>query len=238
MACPNQTDWSKFIVFHTADAIFVQSQRRNPIRHYPFEALFGKQMSMGINVQLLQEAESAPSHLSYATDLISILKILQDVVKQNMTDSGLRAKTRYDVKAETPQIMVGSKVLLHSNVVKPGQSAKFHRPWEGPYLVTSKTDDGLTYTLRHCNTGKLLRSAVHANRSKLFDADRDAFYHRHGITPRDMPSTAPSQSTTTTSNDTVDPTGDVWYSNDRLLKHKKSGDKVHYLVRWQDKSCS
>ena len=105
-------------------------------------------------------------------------------------------------------------------------------------MVTSKSDDGLLYTLRHCNTGKPLRSAVHANRVKIFDADRDTFYHRHGITPKDMPSTASSQTTTTSTNDIVDSTGDVWYSIDRLLKHKRSGNKVHYFVRWQDKSCS
>ena len=125
MVCPNQTDWAKYIqpILYSYRASVA-----TPLGISPFEALFGKQMSMGIDLQLLQEAESAPSISAYATDLVSKLKVIQDVVKQNVTDSGLRAKTRYDEKAETPVIMVGSKVLLHSNVVKPGQSAKFHRP--------------------------------------------------------------------------------------------------------------
>ena len=100
-----------------------------------------------------------------------------------MTDSGQHAKRFYDMDTETPRITVGSKVLLHSNVLKPGQSAQFHKHWTGPYLVTSKTDDGLLYTLRHCNTGKSLRSAVHANRIKLFDSDRDTLYNRDNIKP-------------------------------------------------------
>ena len=88
--------------------------------------------------------------------------------------------------AETPQIAVGSKVLLRSNVIKPGQSATFHKLWGVPYLVTSNTYDGLLYTLRHCTTGKSLRSDVHANRVKLFDAVRDAFYSQYNVIPRDV----------------------------------------------------
>lgn len=137
-----------------------------------------KQMSIGIDLQLLQESENAPSTSAHVTNLISRLKQIHETVKQNMDDSGQRAKRFYDVDTETPQITVGAKVLLHSNVLKPGQSAKFHKPWTGPYLVISKTDDGLLYTLRHCDTGKSLRSAVHANRIKLFESDRDMFYNR------------------------------------------------------------
>jgi len=34
-------------------------------------------------------------------------------------------------------------VLLHYDVLKSGESPKFHKVWRGPYLVTSKSDDGL-----------------------------------------------------------------------------------------------
>jgi len=192
---------------------------------------------MGIDLQLLQESENAPSTSAHVIDLISKLKLIQDMTKQNMTDSGQRVKRFYDVDTETPQITVGSKVLLHSNVIKPGQSAKFHKPWDGPYLMTSKSDDGLLFTLRHCNTGKPSRTAVHANRIKLFDADRDAFYNRHNVKPRDVPRTTPTSSLTVPI-DAPDTSNDVWYSIDRLLKHRKTGNKVFYLVKWQDNTQS
>jgi len=230
LVCPNQTEWAKFI------APILYSYRASvviPLGISPFEALVGKQMSMGIDLQLLQESENAPSTSVHVVDLISKLKLIQDIVQQNMTDSGQRVKQFYDVTTQTPQITVGSKVLLHSSVIKPGQSAKFHKPWDGPYLVTSKSDDGLLYTLRHCNTGKPLRTAVHANRVKLFDADRDAFYSRHNVKPRDVPRTTPP-SPSTFPIDVPDASNDVWYSIDRLLKHRKTGNKVLYLVKWQD----
>jgi len=169
MICPKQSDWPSFI------GSILYSYRASvavALGISPFEALFGKQMSIGIDLQLLQESENAPSISAHVTNLVSRLKLIHETVQQNMSDSGQRAKKFYDVDAETPQIMVGWKVLLHSSVLKPGQSAKFHKPWTGPYLVTSKTDDGLLYTLRHCDTGKSLRSAVHANRIKLLDSDR------------------------------------------------------------------
>jgi len=129
------------------------------------------------------------------------------------------------------KITEGSKVLLHSDVIKPGHSAKFHKPWDGPYLVTSKSDDGLLYTLRHCNTGKPLRKTLHANKVKLFDADRDAFYNRHNVKPRNVPRTTPPSSSTVPM-DVSDASNDVWYPVDRLLKHRKTGNKVLYLVKW------
>ena len=194
-------------------------------------------MSIGIDLQLLQESENAPSASTHVTNLVSRLKLIHEAVQQNMSESGQRAKKFYDVDTETPQITVGSKVLLHSSVLKPGQSAKFHKPWTGPYLVTAKTDDGLLYTLRHCDTGKSLRSAVHANRIKLYDTDRDMFYNRHNIKPDNVSHTLPPNSPTP-SIDTSDASNDVWYAIDRLLDHKKSGQKTLYLVRWQDKTRS
>ena len=234
MICPNQSDWPSFI------ASILYSYRASvavPLGISPFEALFGKQMSIGIDLQLLQESENAPSTLAHVTDLVSRLKSIHETVQQNMSDSGQRAKKFYDVDTQTPQIMVGSKVLLHSTVLKPGQSAKFHKPWTGPYLVTSKSDNGLLYTLRHCDTGKSLRSAVHANRIKLFDSDRDMFYHRHNIKPVDISHT-PSSNSPTPPADTQDASQDVWYAIDRLLDHKKSGQRTLYLVKWQDKTHS
>jgi len=92
----------------------------------------------------------------------------------------------YDRNAKTPDISVGFKVLLHYDVVKPGESLKFHKSWRGPYLVTSRSDDGLLYRIRHCATGKQPKAAFHANRLKLYQDDRDCFYLRHNIKPQNF----------------------------------------------------
>jgi len=91
--------------------------------------------------------------------------------------------------------------------------------------VISKSDDGLLYKLRHCSSGKEPRAPVHANRLKLFRDDRDLFFIRHNITPKDVTQTATSVTQPVisppiaTSATTAD---DTWYLIESLLQHKKS----------------
>ena len=42
-------------------------------------------------------------------------------------------------------------------------------------------DDGLSYKLRHCETGKEKRSFIHYNRLKPYNAERDLFYSKHQL---------------------------------------------------------
>ena len=105
--------------------------------------------------------------------------------------------------------------------------------WHGPYLVTFKSDDGLLHKLRHCSIGKEPRAAIHANRLKLFQDDRDSFFLHHNIKPKEV-----NQSDSSPSSDTTTVTDDTWYPFERLLNHKKIGNKDYYLVKWQDSSGS
>ena len=230
LVCPKQEDWAKYI----APVLFsYRASVAIPLGMSPFHALFGREMSLGIDLTLLEQCEAAPTTQSFTTDLVSKLKITHDIVQKNMQDSALRSKTFYDRTTKTPDIMVGSKVLLHHNVVKTGESPKFHKVWRGPYLVTSKSDDGLLYRLRHCSSGKEPRAAVHANRLKLYQDDRDPLYLRHNITPKKTPDPVPPHPATTTGK-----SDDTWYTIQKLLSHKKIAQKDHYLVKWQDGSKS
>ena len=60
-----------------------------------------------------------------------------------MTDRAVRSKVFYDKNTKEPQIAVGSKVLLFNDSLKMGECPKFHNNWTGPYLVVSKSDNGL-----------------------------------------------------------------------------------------------
>jgi len=233
LLCTNQEDWVQFI----APVLFsYRASVAIPLGMSPFQALFGRQMTLGIDLNLLNECETAPTTSAFISDLASKLRITHDIVKSNMKDSAQRSKTFYDVNTKTPEITVGSKVLLHNDTVKPGQSPKFLKVWSGPYLVIAKSDDGLLYTLRHCDTGKQPRAAVHANRLKLYNDDRDAFYLRHNITPRHISRSQNTPQSNSSSPQPVltQPTDGEWYAIDGLLNHKKVGKTNYYLVKWQD----
>jgi len=226
LVCSKQEQWAQNI------APVLYSYRATvaiPLGISPFQALFGRQMSVGIDLTLLKQFESAPTTQAFTSDLISKLQLTHQVIQENMKDRAQRSKVFYDKNSKEPEIAVGSKVLLHSNVLKTGESPKFHKNWVGPYLVISKSDDGLLYRLRHCSTGKESRAAVHANRLKLYRDDRDAFFLRHNIKP-----TEATKSVSTPVSDTTTTVDDTWYPIEKIMNHKKVSRKDYFLVKWLD----
>jgi len=123
-------------------------------------------------------------------------------------------------------MQVGDKVLMHDPVTKTGECSKLKKRWKGLYMVVERSADGLSYKLRHCDTGKELRSRTHANRLKKFNDDRDAFFHKHNISPKltlDSPS-SPSNDDTDTD----------WCPIKEILKRRIQNRKEMFLVRWDD----
>ena len=64
---------------------------------------------------------------------------------------------------------IGDRVWLHSPVITPGKSKKFHHPWTGPYIVIKKLSD-TTYRIQHHNK-KNKRLVVHFDRLKWCHPD-------------------------------------------------------------------
>jgi len=94
-------------------------------------------------------------------------------------------------------------------------------------MVVERSSDGLSYKLRHCDTGKELRSRIHANRLKRFNDDRDAFFHKHNISPKlalDSPSSPIKDDDTDTD----------WCPIKQILNRKIQNGKEMFLVRWDD----
>jgi len=101
----------------------------------------------------------------------------------------------------------------------------------GPFLVVERSTDGLSYKLRHCETGKELRSHIHANRLKKFNDDRDAFFNKHHIVPK----TALDNPTSPVGDDNTDTD---WCPIKKILSRKMQNKKEMFLVRWDDQQGS
>jgi len=225
--CERQEDWAQNIapvLFAFRATVSIQ------LGISPFQALFGRQMTVGFDLALLKELESASNIQAYAADLASKIRLTHDVIQQNLTDRAVRSKEFYDKNAKEPQIAVGSKVLLFNDALKIGESPKFHDNWTGPYLVVSKCDNVLLYRLRHCDSGKEPRAAIHANRLKLYDDVRDRFFIRHNIKPQQKDHSVSAEPAHA---DNLAP-DDAWFPIEKLLSHKKRGNKVFYRVKWFD----
>ena len=152
----------------------------------PYHALFGREMVTGIDTNLLQDFSKSPNIQSYMTQLVPRLQLTHEIIQQNLRDGQAKSKQYYDKISEVPEIQVGQEVLMHDPTTKIGECPKFKRRWTGPYMVVEKSTDGLSHKLRHCDTGKELRSCIHINRLKKFNDDRDAFFNKHDIMPQSI----------------------------------------------------
>jgi len=108
LVCAKQDNWAQNI----AQVLFsFRATVSIPLRVSPFQALFGRQITVGIDLALLKKFESVSHVQSYAADFASKLRLTQDVIGQNMKDRAVRAKVFYDTDTKEPQIMVGSKAI-------------------------------------------------------------------------------------------------------------------------------
>jgi len=229
LICENQTQWVEKL---TPVLMSYRSTVSMAIGMSPYHALFGREMVTGIDTNLLQDFSKSPNIQSYMTQLVPRLQLTHEIIQQNLRDGQAKSKQYYDKTSEEPEIPLGQKVLVHDPTTKIGECPKFKRRWTGPYMVIEKSTDGLSYKLRHCETGKELRSHIHINRLKKFNDDRDAFFNRHDITPQSM-----LDSPTSPTNDDIDTDTD-WCPIKEILKRKVQNRKEMFLVRWDDKNGS
>jgi len=223
LVCENQSQWADKI---TPVLMSYRATISSSIGTSPFYALFGREMRLGIDVKLLQEFEKAPDMQVYMSDLVPKLKLTHELIQQNLKDKNIVAKQYYDKDSREVSFEIGDKVLLHDPTTKVGECAKLKKRWAGPYLLTHSSQDGLTFRLRHCETGKELRSFIHVNRLKKYNEDRDAFFNKHQIVPQSVGEIPLSQTQTDSSVD--------WFPIKRILNRKIRDKKEMFFVLWDD----
>jgi len=62
----------------------------------PYRILFGHEMRTHIDVALMSEWETSPDVKQFTKELIPKLKLTQEISKQNLAESNVRAKSFYD----------------------------------------------------------------------------------------------------------------------------------------------
>jgi len=224
LICDTQTQWAEKL---TPVLMSYRSTVTMTIGISPYHALYGREMVTGIDANLLQDFSKSPNMQSYMTHLVPRLQLTHDIIQQNLRDGQIKSKQHYDQNSEEPEMQVGEKVLMNDPTTKIGECSKLKKRWKGPYMVVERSSDGLSYKLRHCDTGKELRSRIHANRLKRFNDDRDAFFHKHNISPKlalDSPSSPIKDDDTDTD----------WCPIKQILNRKIQKKKEMFLVRWDD----
>lgn len=140
------------------------------------ELVFGRQINLPIDLQFGRFGEES----GYRDKT-------EYVARENLKLGSERHKRYYDHKALHRGLKRGDAVWLHNPRRKKGRSPKLQRPWEEPYLVTSRLDDSI-YRIQKGPRSKPV--IVHVDRLKKYQGKRFINWLSEGKSGKDGVSTA------------------------------------------------
>ena len=153
-------------------------------KHTPYYMLHGREMTLptmqALRAKLSSDVRDT-DHGPRLEKLKSRLRTTYKLAREQGRRSHASNKRYYDKRAKHREFSVGDLVYLYTPAVKKGVSAKFRRPWVGPWRVTERKSR-LNYAIVD-KRGK--RLVVHVNRLKKAYAPVDL----EGANKQQMPRT-------------------------------------------------
>ena len=142
--------------------------------HTPFELMFGREMRIPIDVMMGERMEDELPENSYSQfvgDLRRHLVQAYHDVRKNLQAAQRRQKDTFDKGVCHMSYKPGDLVLRYSPQLKPGEAKKFHRNWEGPYVVIDSVTE-ITYRIK--KTGSKRSLVVHYNNLRLYKKSEES----------------------------------------------------------------
>jgi len=161
----NQSNWAKLLPSIMYSFRVTPSTESSGFS--PFHLLFGREMTLPVDINVLPKPTLPSSTREYLEDLIQQLKISHDVAKKNMEFQNTKSKNRFDKTAKAPDFKVNDKVLLRQHASKPGLSPKLAPKWNGPYVIVTVGPKN-TYYIKDCSSNKTHTAQVNAQRLKHY----------------------------------------------------------------------
>ena len=165
----HQRDWD----CHLAQTQLAYNTSQHSSTGYtPHFLLFGREARLPLSV--LVDAPAPPQIPETLPQYVVSLRERQveayERVREQLGVSHRRQKDVYDRSASAVQLRVGDKVWLYTPAIKKGRTAKFSRPWSGPWQI-SKVLNGVTYKIARMGflaAGERRNQVVHRNRLKPY----------------------------------------------------------------------
>lgn len=134
----------------------------------PAMLLFGRELRMPTGLAYgYPPGRQVSTHL-YVEELIARLQRIHDFNRDALHNTSRKMKDRYDLRANTRSLAVGTLTWLYAPKRTVGKCPKLQRDWEGPYEILAVINDVL-YKVRR--RGKMKVITVHR--------DRLMPYHEH-----------------------------------------------------------
>ena len=83
LTCKDQTDWAQNI---TPVLMAYRATVTLPTGISPHYALFGREMNLGVDSELIKEVETAPDIQSHTSKLVKKLQVTNEMIQQNLRD--------------------------------------------------------------------------------------------------------------------------------------------------------
>eukprot|EP00731_Ephydatia_muelleri_P019291 Em0012g116a len=109
----------------------------------------------------------------YALELRNRLETAYHSARHQLGVESRQQKDLYDRSVRGSSFSIGDyvHVWLYYSAVTRGRSAKFHRPWKGPYIIVKALND-VVYRIRNVDAPRK-KLVVHFNRLKPYKHDSD-----------------------------------------------------------------
>lgn len=137
--------------------------------HTPFELMFGREMRIPLDVMMAGAKDSECSYTEFVAGLQENLEAAYQDVRQNLKVAQRRQKDAYDKGVKHTVYEAGDLVLRYTPQLKPGETSKFHRQWEGPFEIVARVTE-VTYRVR--------KVGGHSRRSKVVLFNNLRLYQR------------------------------------------------------------
>ncbi|CAG2234398.1 unnamed protein product [Mytilus edulis] len=236
---------------------FRNSPSTQSTEYSPFSMVFGKEMNLPFDTSVLPKDNLSKDAKHHLEEIISNLKITQDLAAENIKLKQAKMKERYDKNTKIPEFRLRDKVLLKEHVVPVGRSPKLVDKFNGPYYITD-CGPNFTYKLRRCSDQKEHKSMVNASNLRQY-VDPTDYRDPPQAPERPVPDNPPDAQNNqpadndqddqiaddeSTDSDTNSENGDepnnviddTFHEVEKLLNNRKTRGIQYFLVKWKDGS--
>ena len=134
----------------------------------PFTLMFGREMRLPLDVMVGNPDDAAPDRYGeYVSKLKNQLSDAFQDVRQHLKTAQQRQKEYFDRGVKERLYQPGDQVFLFDPQLKPGEAAKFHRKWKGPYEVLARTTE-VNYRIKRPHDPVSRSKVVHFDNLKLY----------------------------------------------------------------------
>ncbi|XP_063411468.1 uncharacterized protein LOC134694358 [Mytilus trossulus] len=236
---------------------FRNSPSTQSTEYSPFSMVFGKEMNLPFDASVLPKDNLSKDAKHHLEEIISNLKITQDLAAENIKLKQAKMKERYDKNTKIPEFRLRDKVLLKEHVSPVGRSPKLVDKFNGPYYITD-CGPNFTYKLRRCSDQKEVKAMVNASNLRQY-VDPTDFRDPPQAPERPVPDDPPdvqnnqpadndqddqiaddeSTDSETNSDNGDEPNNandDTFHEVETLLNTRKTRGIQYFLVKWKDGS--